>query len=122
MGEEIRQICFEANNGGDMYRKYVDEKLEEYGYKCSCTDKKAPGNMEKLSKIIAYSGYIIQHYVFLEDEKQSKEYSDAMDELIMFVQIGSNEHDDAADGLTQLAMAIENVGGVKTTVIDSPMG
>ena len=122
MGEEIRQICFEANNGGDMYRKYVDEKLEEYGYKCSCTDKKAPGNMEKLSKIIAYSGYIIQHFVFLEDEKQSKEYSDAMDELLMFVQIGSNEHDDAADGLTQLAMSIENLGGVKTTVIDSPMG
>ena len=117
MGEEIRQICFEANNGGDMYRKYVDEKLEEYGYKCSCTDKKAPGNMEKLSKIIAYSGYIIQHFVFLEDEKQSKEYSDAMDELLMFVQIGSNEHDDAADGLTQLAMSIENLGGDRKSVV-----
>lgn len=118
MGEEIRQICFEANNGGDMYRKYVDEKLEEYGYKCSCTDKKAPGNMEKLSKIIAYSGYIIQHFVFLEDEKQSKEYSDAMDELIMFVQIGSNEHDDAADGLTQLAMAIEGNGVAKVEIMN----
>lgn len=107
MGEKIRQICFEANNGGDMYRKYVDEKLQEQDYKCSCTDRKAPGNMEKLSKIIAYSGYIIQHFVFLDEDKQSQEYSDAMDELLMFVQIGSNEHDDAADGLTQLAMAIE---------------
>lgn len=107
MGEGIRQICFEANNGGDMYKKYVDEKLQEQGYKCSCTDRKAPGNMEKLSKIIAYSGYIIQHFVFLDEDKQSQEYSDAMDELLMFVQIGQNEHDDAADGLTQLAMAIE---------------
>lgn len=107
VGEKIRQICFEANNGGDMYRKYVDEKLQEQDYKCSCTDRKAPGNMEKLSKIIAYSGYIIQHFVFLDEDKQSQEYSDAMDELLMFVQIGSNEHDDAADGLTQLAMAIE---------------
>lgn len=121
MGEKIRQICFEANNGGDMYRKYVDEKLQEQDYKCSCTDRKAPGNMEKLSKIIAYSGYIIQHFVFLDEDKQSQEYSDAMDELLMFVQIGSNEHDDAADGLTQLAMAIEGCGGVETTIIDSPM-
>ena len=74
--------------------------------------------MEKLSKIIAYSGYIIQHFVFLEDEKQSKEYSDAMDELIMFVQIGSNEHDDAADGLTQLAMAIEGNGVAKVEIMN----
>lgn len=107
MGEEIRQIQFEANNGGDMYRKYVDEKLKEYGYKCSCTDKKAPGNLEKMSKIIAYSGYIVEHFVFLEEDKRDQEYKDAMDELNMTVQIGNNEHDDAADGLTQLAIALE---------------
>lgn len=107
MGEKIRQIQFEANNGGDMYRKYVDEKLQEMNYKCSCTDKKAPGNLEKMSKIIAYSGYIQQHFIFLEPELQDEEYSDAMDELCMTVQIGQNDHDDAADGLTQLAMALE---------------
>lgn len=107
IGEKIRQIQFEANNGGDMYCKYVSEKLEEQNYKCSCTYKKAPGNMEKLSKIIAYSGDIIKRFVFLEPELQSQEYSDAMDELNMFVQIGNNDHDDAADGLTQLAMALD---------------
>lgn len=107
MGEKIRQIQFEANNGGDMYRKYVDEKLQEMNYKCSCTDKKAPGNLEKMSKIIAYSGYIQQHFIFLEPDLQDEEYSDAMDELCMTVQIGQNDHDDAADGLTQLAMALE---------------
>ncbi len=120
MGEKIRQICFEANNGGDMYRKYVDEKLQEQNYKCSCTDRKAPGNMEMLSKIIAYSGYIIQHFVFLDEDKQSQEYSDAMDELLMFVQIGSNEHDDAADGLTQLAMAMEGETMGKVTASKNP--
>lgn len=107
MGEKIRQIQFEANNGGDMYRKYVDEKLKDMGYKCSTTDKKAPGNLEKMSKIIAYSGYIQEHFVFLAPELQDEEYSEAMDELCMTVQIGQNEHDDAADGLTQLAMALE---------------
>lgn len=117
MGEGIRQLCFEANNGGDMYKKYVSEKLDEQHYKCSCTDKKAPGNLEKLSKIIAYSGYIIQHFVFLDEDIQPPEYSDAMEELCMFVQIGSNEHDDAADGLTQLAMAIEGNGDAKIEIL-----
>lgn len=107
MGEKIRQIQFEANNGGDMYRKYVDEKLKDMGYKCSTTDKKAPGNLEKMSKIIAYSGYIQEHFVFLAPELQDEEYSEAMDELCMTVQIGQNEHDDAADGITQLAIALE---------------
>lgn len=107
MGEKIRQIQFEANNGGDMYRKYVDEKLKDMGYKCSTTDKKAPGNLEKKSKIIAYSGYIQEHFVFLAPELQDEEYSEAMDELCMTVQIGQNEHDDAADGITQLAIALE---------------
>ena len=48
---------------------------------------------------------------------RSKEYQKAMDELGMFVSIGKNEHDDAADSLTQLEMFIENPGGVKQAVI-----
>lgn len=47
----------------------------------------------------------------------SKEYQDAMDELEMFVSIGKNDHDDAADGLTQLEMYLENPGGSKQAVI-----
>ena len=120
MGEKIRQIQFEANNGGDMYCKYVSEKLEEQNYKCSCTHKKAPGNMEKLSKIIAYSGDIIKRFVFLEPELQPQEYSDAMDELNMFVQIGNNDHDDAADGLTQLAMALDGEMYAKCEAMPRP--
>ena len=40
-----------------------------------------------------------------------------MDELTMFVSIGKNEHDDAADGVTQLEMFIENPGGAKQALI-----
>lgn len=129
MGNEIRQTRFEGNVGGDLYCQYVDEKLQEQGYKCSCTSKKAPNKVEKLAKIIAYSGDIKRKFIFLtpkkptpeqrdEDAKlgvkryyMSKEYQDAMDELEMFVSIGGNEHDDAADGLTQLEMFLENPNG-----------
>ncbi len=140
MGNEIRQTRFEGNTGGDLYCQYVDEKLQEQGYKCSCTSKKAPNKMEKLSKIIAYSGDIKRKFVFLtpkkptpeqrdEDAKlgikryyMSKEYQDAMDELGMFVSIGGNDHDDAADGLTQLEMFIENPVTIKQAkIMPSPI-
>lgn len=126
IGNKIRQTRFEGNVGGDLYCQYVDEKLQKQNYKCSCTAKKAPNKVEKLSKIIAYSGDIKRKFIFLDSRKltqeqlqkdaelgivryrRNDEYQAAMDELEMFVSIGKNEHDDAADGLTQLAMFIEN--------------
>ena len=126
IGNQIRQTRFEGNVGGDLYCQYVDEKLQEQDYKCSCTSRKAPNKVEKLSKIIAYSGDIKRKFIFLDSHKitqeqmkkdadlgivryrRNEEYQAAMDELTMFVSIGGNDHDDAADGLTQLEMFIEN--------------
>lgn len=130
IGNQIRQTRFEGNIGGDLYCQYVDEKLQEQDYKCSCTSRKAPNKVEKLSKIIAYSGDIKRKFIFLDSHKitqeqmkkdadlgivryrRNEEYQAAMDELSMFVSIGGNEHDDAADGLTQLEMFIENPNDV----------
>lgn len=126
IGNQIRQTRFEGNVGGDLYCQYVDEKLQEQDYKCSCTSRKAPNKVEKLSKIIAYSGDIKRKFIFLDSHKitqeqmqkdadlgivryrRNDEYQAAMDELTMFVSFGGNDHDDAADGLTQLEMFIEN--------------
>lgn len=130
IGNQIRQTRFEGNIGGDLYCQYVDEKLQKHNYKCSCTSRKAPNKVEKLSKIIAYSGDIKRKFIFLDTRRPTQEqmkkdsdlgvtryyrndeYQAAMDELTMFVSIGGNEHDDAADGLTQLEMFIENPNDV----------
>lgn len=130
IGNQIRQTRFEGNIGGDLYCQYVDEKLQAQDYKCSCTSRKAPNKVEKLSKIIAYSGDIKRKFIFLDNHKitqeqmqkdadlgivryrRNDEYQAAMDELTMFVSIGGNDHDDAADGLTQLEMFIENPNDV----------
>ena len=117
MNNEIRQIRFEGNTGGDLYAQYVDERLQEHGYKCSCTSRKAPNKVSKMEKIIAYSGDIKRKFIFLDEDHRSAEYQAAMEELCMFVTIGKNEHDDAADGLTQLDMFIENPGARKQAVI-----
>ncbi len=121
INNEIRQIRFEGNNGGELYRKYIDERLKEHGYKCSTSDRKAPGQMAKMEKIIAYSGDIKRRFVFLEESQWSQEYRDAMEELNMFVTIGKNVHDDAADALTQLDMFIEGGNGRSVAIINSPI-
>lgn len=115
---KIQQLNFEANNGGEMYCYYIEEKLKEHKYKCSLTHSKAPSNMAKLAKIIQYSDDIKRRFIFLDSKHASKEYQEAMDELTMFVQIGKNEHDDAADSLAQLEQFIEGGYTVKTEVID----
>ena len=133
----IRQIQFEGNVGGDLYCQYVDEKLQEQNYNCSCSSKKAPNRIEKLSKIMAHAGDIKRKFVFLGPHKWSKEqfekdkglgihryyrndeYQAAMNELLTFVNIGKNEHDDAVDGLVQLEMFIKNPYSTKRAVIIS---
>ncbi len=132
IGNEIRQLRFEANQGGDLYCSYVDEALKKENYKCSCTHKRAPNNMEKKSKIIAYSGDIKSKFIFLQSKAptkeereedlqygikryyRSREYQEAMDEFTTYVTIGDNYHDDAVDGLTQLSMFIENPNSLAT--------
>ena len=132
IGNEIRETRFEGNIGGDLYCQYVDEKLRENNYKCACSSKKAPNRIEKKSKIIAYSGDIKRKFIFLRNTKptpeqrdedarmgvkryyMSKEYEAAMEELTMFVSIGENEHDDAADSLTQLEMFLESPDSAAT--------
>lgn len=121
MGEKLTEIQFEANNGGDMYSDKVSSELEKHNYHCSCSYKKAPGNMEKMTKMIAYSGDIKKHFVFLDPDCQDQEYSDAMDELNMTVQIGDNEHDDAGDGITQLAMKIYGDICGPASIVQSPV-
>lgn len=121
IGNGITQINFEANNGGNMYRHYIDEKLKEKGYKCSTTDTKAPNNMAKMTKIVACSGDIKNKFIFLSREKQPAEYKKAMDELCTTVQVGKNEHDDAIDSLAQLSRYLEGGFGIsKVQVIQRP--
>ena len=128
IGNEIRETRFEANQGGDLYCDKVSEMLQEQGYKCSCTHKKAPNKMDKKSKIIAYSGDVKRRFIFLQsklptqEEKEldakngivryyrTKEYQKAMEEFTTFVTIGDNTHDDAVDGITQLMMFIDGDG------------
>ena len=111
---------FEANNGGDEYADKIDELLQAQHYSCSISSSKAPNTMSKMAKIIQYAPDVKRRCKFLAANKRDKEYHDAMDELTMTVQIGSNDHDDAADGVTQLIMLANGGSLAKAEFIDSP--
>ena len=78
--------------------------------------------------------YLIKIYTLLtkeeieEDAKygivrytRSKEYQKAMDEFTTFVTIGKNEHEDAPDSITQLAMFVDGYGGsARVEAISNP--
>ena len=111
---------FEANNGGDEDAEDINRLLREQGFKTNISWAKASNQVGKMAKIIQYAPDIKRRCYFLKPELQSQEYKAAMEELGIIVQVGKNEHEDSADGLTQLIQVFEN-GTVKTTIINSPM-
>ena len=111
---------FEANNGGDEYAEDIDRLLREQGFKTNISWAKASNQVGKMAKIIQYAPDIKRRCYFLKPELQDEEYKAAMEELGMITQVGKNEHEDSADGLTQLVQLFEN-GSTKTTIINSPV-
>lgn len=97
------QVQFEANNGGREYAEYIDSKLREKNIHINITSKKAPNNIDKMSRIIKYSPDIIK-IKFLERKYCSSEYQKFLDDLCFFTASGKNLHDDAPDSL---AMAVD---------------
>lgn len=117
---EPNMVKFEADNGGDEYAESIDSLLQGQGFKTNVSWKKASNKMGKLAKIIQYAPDIKRRFYFFKPELQSQEYKNAMEELMMFVQVGTNPHDDAADGLVQLLQLIIGELYAKCEAVDRP--
>ena len=104
------QARFEANNGGDEYCDAVDGLLREKGVKLNLSHRKAPGNMNKIARIVQKSPEIKRMH-FLDFKYSNSEYRAFMRELTTFVTTGKNKHDDAPDALAGLATLIDSDAG-----------
>lgn len=137
MKHGVKDITFERNNGGLMYAQRVQEELQRRNYICACSTRPAPNNIDKAGKIKAYEGIIKSKLIFLDGTKhkdeendegitvfnRGAEYERALRELQMFVSIGKNDHDDAADSIAQLsAKAFGDINSVsEVDVLDRRM-
>ena len=121
----ITYICFEANNGGDMYADEVAKELKAKRYnECYVTSKKSPTNKTKLDRILAQQGFIrgsdSSDYRLIiptrESIKEDTEFNEALNELFKFNQstaknVRKKQHDDFVDSLSMLG---SNVLGMKS--------
>ena len=120
----ITYICFEANNGGDMYAEEVKRQLKEKNYnECYVVSKKSPTNKTKTDRILAQQGFIkgvdSSEYRLIiptrESIKEDREFNEALNELFKFNQtsaknVRKKQHDDFPDSLSMIG---SNVLGVK---------
>ena len=104
----VTYICFEANNGGDMYADEVKRLLKEKGYnECYVTSKKSPTNKTKTDRILAQQGFIkgadSSDYRLIiptrESIKEDKMFNEALNEVFAFNQssaknVRTKQHDD----------------------------
>ncbi len=122
----VSRICFEANNGGDMYAEAVEKELKKRDYReCYVYSKKAPTTKSKTDRILGSQGFIrganSSEYRLIiptrESIKDDKMFNEALDEVFKFNQNSSKnvrrkQHDDAPDSLSLLGT---EVLGMKST-------
>ena len=119
----VTHVCFEANNGGDMYADAVERELKKRGYVCYVGSQKAPTNKTKLDRILAVQGFIkgadSSEYRLIiptrESIKGDEEFNEALNELFKFNQstaknVRKKQHDDFPDSCAMLG---SNVLGIK---------
>lgn len=116
ISKKVNRVRFEGNNGGDLYMDAVEAILNEHGYKCILSAKKAPSNMSKKTRIETYAPDV-RKFHFLHPSKQSPEYKKFMRELCMYNLLISVPHDDAPDSAAQLAAFINEGSLGKATIV-----
>lgn len=111
------QMCrFESNSAGGMIADKINDMIRERGHKCHITKKYTTAN--KLTKIIQYSAYVKEHFLF-RDRSASRDMSDynkMMKFLTHFTIDGRNKHDDVPDALAMLAEYIGSINGAQAEV------
>ena len=129
----ITYIQFERNNGGKLFMENLQKALAEQNIIfCKLVSKSAPNKMAKEDKIVGYSDYIKDNFIFLLPAKsvevdddiphyqRTAEYQQAIDEMTMFTAEGKNPHDDAPDSITQLAMFYEVASNGTVKAVQNP--
>ncbi len=124
VAKQIMEYCvgsaeFEANNGGDDYKEWVENWLKDRQYRLNIRSRSAPTNKRKEARIFDKAPEIREFY-FLEDGKRDKDYSLFMQNLFSFKVTGKNKHEDAPDSLAMLAGMINKPKKATAVVFQRP--
>lgn len=112
------QMCrFESNNAGGMIADKVNEMVKSQGHNCHITKRYTTAN--KLTKIIQYSSYVKEHFLFRDHSvcKGMGDYNKMLKFLTHFTIDGKNKNDDVPDSFAMLAEFIESQIGCHVDVM-----
>lgn len=115
---KVKRARFESNAAGWKIAESVSDRVKAAGGYCSIESKWSQANKE--TKIQVEQPWVMEHCLFLTEDKQSKQYRDMVRMLTSYVQNGKNKHDDVPDALAQLSQFVQGVGGIKASVIKRP--
>ena len=108
---DVGSALFEANQGGELYREWIDDRLKEKGHKINIRSQWAPTNKRKEQRIFDNQSMIREFY-FREDGYRDKDYSKFMNNVYSFKVVGKNKNDDSVDSLALLCSLIQGCGGL----------
>lgn len=113
------QLCrFESNSAGGRIADKVNDMVKERGHNCHITKKYS--TMNKLTKIIQYSSYVKEHFLFRDRSvcNGMNDYNKMLKFLTHFTIDGKNKNDDVPDGIAMLADYIESQTSCQAEVIN----
>ena len=99
----------ESNSGGKSFANNVRKIIR--AEKNGCAVIYEPNMQNKETRILMQAGYIKEFFYFRDDYDPGSDYDKFMRQLISYVKIGKNKHDDAPDGLTGLAQYVKLMHG-----------
>lgn len=110
------QMCqFESNKEGSRTGNEVQKLVEEKGGRCTITKKYTTQNKE--TKILVNSDWIKKHVIFKDKSEWNKMYSAFMSNVLSYVQLSKNKHDDGVDALAMLALFVQSFEGSQVEII-----
>ncbi len=106
--DKVQMCRFESNSAGGRIADRVNDMVKERGHNCHITKKYTTAN--KLTKIIQYSSYVKEHFLFRDRTTYAgmNDYVKMMKFLTHYTIDGKNKHDDVPDGLSMLAEFVES--------------
>jgi predicted phage terminase large subunit-like protein len=94
----------ESNNGGRSFMRNVQRILNEKYPKCQCVLRAKTQTLNKVSRILTHSAWIMENVFFPENWRDR--FPDFYTALNEYQREGKNKHDDAPDALTGVSEAL----------------
>ena len=112
----MQQVEFESNNGGDRVAYEVELRVKERNGRCNITSK--PTETNKETRIIVNADWIKKNVIFRDESLYTpkSDYGVMMKWLLSYSVTGKNIHDDVPDALANYARFVNRQIGAVVTV------